>query len=270
MATQLFVIYDTDGCSLQDSESFRLHDFASAFERNPRVFTTFVAASRGESFRIIGLERHISRLLRDAGEFHLPRFLDANDIERGLFSALRSFHENFPTITDIRIRLVAGNNALEIFLDQFVRRHPYNASVSVVAFTGERKFSAQKTTLTTTSLAAHDAALKKHSDDAILVTPGGLVTEGAWSNIFWCTATGDLYTTEHQILHGVTRSLIMDRFDTRRAVVHLDDLKRLASEIFLTQSTDGIIPVSSIDAHPVGDGSIGPQTLKIMDWYEHL
>jgi branched-chain amino acid aminotransferase len=45
-----------------------------------------------------------------------------------------------------------------------------------------------------------------------------------------------------------------------------DDLYR-AAELFLTSTAGGVMPVSTLDGQPVGDGQPGPVTLKVRDRY---
>lgn len=43
-----------------------------------------------------------------------------------------------------------------------------------------------------------------------------------------------------------------------------------AEEVFLTNSQDGIVPVTAIDGKPIGDGKVGTVTRKIQEHYHHL
>jgi branched-subunit amino acid aminotransferase/4-amino-4-deoxychorismate lyase len=41
-------------------------------------------------------------------------------------------------------------------------------------------------------------------------------------------------------------------------------------EVFLTQSTSGVSPVSSIDEIYIGDGTLGPKTLALRQKYRNF
>jgi branched-chain amino acid aminotransferase len=46
----------------------------------------------------------------------------------------------------------------------------------------------------------------------------------------------------------------------------VDDLYR-ATELFLTSTAGGVMPVATLDGRPVGDGGPGPLTMRIRDRY---
>jgi branched-subunit amino acid aminotransferase/4-amino-4-deoxychorismate lyase len=48
------------------------------------------------------------------------------------------------------------------------------------------------------------------------------------------------------------------------------DELRAADEAFLTSATRGVLPISTIDEKPVGDGKPGPVTRKLMALYDEL
>lgn len=111
-------------------------------------------------------------------------------------------------------------------------------------------------------------AISRGGDDAIMKNAAGDIAEGATSNLFLVTGglvTGDVLRTpslDTGLLEGITRQTV---FELARGLglppvegrVTHDDL-RAASEVFLTSSVRGIMPVTSIDGRPVGDGRAGP------------
>jgi D-alanine transaminase len=101
------------------------------------------------------------------------------------------------------------------------------------------------------------------NNETILYNDEGELTEASACNVFvvkdGVIATPD---TDHQILPGITRKLLIDilRADgtlpIEERVVTMDEL-RDADEVWLSSSTKEIAPVIMIDGEPVGDGSIG-------------
>jgi branched-chain amino acid aminotransferase len=100
------------------------------------------------------------------------------------------------------------------------------------------------------------------ADEAVMRTTDDSLAEGATSNCFFVDE-GVLKTpsTDLPILPGVTRSVVIDLaesegFSVRTSRYTLDDL-RDADEVFLTNSTWEIRPVTSVDGIDVG---VGPMT----------
>ena len=73
------------------------------------------------------------------------------------------------------------------------------------------------------------------------------------------------------MLQGITRRTILElaareRLPTR--VGRLDsEILHEAAEIFLTSTAGGVMPVTSIDGRPVGDGAPGPITARLRASY---
>jgi branched-chain amino acid aminotransferase len=107
------------------------------------------------------------------------------------------------------------------------------------------------------------------------ILPGedGLVAEGPGFNVFACL-DGLLHTPGHGVLEGITRRTVIDiaREDGMQVVVGdlpVNDLYR-ATELFLTSTAGGVMPVATLDGQPVGDGRPGPVTMRIRDRYWEL
>ena len=116
-------------------------------------------------------------------------------------------------------------------------------------------------------------AIARGGDDAILVTSAGEVAEGATSNVFVVT-DGKLCTPHLRagLLAGITRQVVRELaadvgHPATECTVHPDAL-RAASEVFLTSSVRGIMPVTSIDGTAIGDGTAGPITTALRARYE--
>ena len=115
-------------------------------------------------------------------------------------------------------------------------------------------------------------AIERGGEDAILCTSAGEVAEGATSNVF--VVSGGRLCTPHLrtgLLPGITRQVVCELAEdvghpAIEGVVRPDDL-RAADELFLTSSVRGIMPVTRLDGVPVGDGTVGPLTRRLMDRY---
>ena len=116
-------------------------------------------------------------------------------------------------------------------------------------------------------------ATSRGGDDAILYTSAGEVAEGATSNVF-AVIDGTLCTPHLRagLLAGITRQVVCELASdvghpATEQVVHPEDLRR-ASEVFLTSSVRGIMPVTALDGVAVGQGSVGPVTVALRARYD--
>jgi D-alanine transaminase len=101
----------------------------------------------------------------------------------------------------------------------------------------------------------------------------GWVTEGAASNVF-IAKDGVIKTPPKgpYLLPGVTRDLVVELLNThgvpcQETEISGDELKA-ADEIWLTSSTREIVPVTSLDGEPVGEGLPGPRWRQTMSLYQ--
>lgn len=116
--------------------------------------------------------------------------------------------------------------------------------------------------------------------EGLLLTSDGWLAEGIVSNIFF-VSSGQLYTPSIQtgILPGITRELVIKLAEglgmkTEEGLYTWDMLIR-ADEIFLTNSIQEIVPVTSLsklnsaeEPQRVGSGRIGPITEQLLRLYQ--
>ena len=110
--------------------------------------------------------------------------------------------------------------------------------------------------------------------EAWLVDRDGLVTEGASSNAYIVDRDGRLVTRPlgPDILPGVTRSVVLElaRDELGLRVVERPftvEEARAAREAFLTSTNALVLPVTSIDGHPVANGKPGSVTERLLAAY---
>jgi 4-amino-4-deoxychorismate lyase len=113
------------------------------------------------------------------------------------------------------------------------------------------------------NMAAQRQARRMGADDAVFVGLGGELLEGPTANLWW-RAGDTLYTPslELGILAGITRLTVLDQaaacgYRVVEGVFTADDLAG-AEEAFTSSSTREIMPVATVDGHPVGAGASGP------------
>ena len=122
---------------------------------------------------------------------------------------------------------------------------------------------------------AKDAAGAAGAYETWLYDSNKLVTEGASTNAWIVDADGAVITraADGAILDGVTRqALIRIAVDNGIPVVERPfsvDEARGATEAFLTSTTAFVIPVVRIDGNPVGKGTPGPCSRKLLELYSN-
>lgn len=113
-------------------------------------------------------------------------------------------------------------------------------------------------------------AYEQGARTCILSDGHGGITEGPGFNIF-VVKDGKVATPMRGVLHGITRQaaiLLLEELQVpvSARVVSLMEL-RDADEVFATSTAGGIMPVTSIGAHVVADGRMGPVSRRLVDAY---
>ncbi|MBL6933513.1 MAG: D-amino-acid transaminase [Rhodospirillales bacterium] len=124
---------------------------------------------------------------------------------------------------------------------------------------------------------AKEQAIRAGCYEAWFVEDDGNITEGTSSNAWIVSADGDLVTRDasNAILNGITRLSIMKvarehgiEFTERAFSV---DEAKMAREAFVSSTTSFVKPVLTIDGDPVGDGTVGPLSAKLLAFFgEHM
>ncbi len=129
----------------------------------------------------------------------------------------------------------------------------------------------KSTSLLANVMLRHQASEAEVSD-AILVRPGGEVTEGTASNIF-IVKQGVIVTPpkSNHLLPGITRDLVLDLAEQNGLScevrnINQDELES-ADEIWMTGSIREIAPVLELNGKVVADGQPGPVWRKMIAIY---
>lgn len=124
---------------------------------------------------------------------------------------------------------------------------------------------------------AKQEAVDQGAFEAWLVDDRDAVTEGTASNAWIVNAAGELVTrhADSAILNGVTRRVVMG-ICAKHGIMFVERAftvaeAKMAREAFLTSTTSLVKPVIRIDDADVGDGSIGPVTEALLEYYlDHM
>ena len=244
----------------------------------------------------VDLEAHLSRLTRSAAGIMLRVPFSDEDIVEAM---RRTMADAGNEDSKVRVVVTRGGGAmaldtrrseapllvvyvtpLELPSQEDVRR---GLSAAVVDYRGHNRdmfAPALKTGNYLPSILALRSAIEQGAEEAILLNAEGDVAEAAASNLF-AVIEGRLVTPHLAtgLLPGITRERVLDLaaragLDTEERRLSVAEL-RGASEVFLTSSIRGIMPVTRLDGRPVGlaapgarRGEPGPVTARVRAAYE--
>ena len=98
--------------------------------------------------------------------------------------------------------------------------------------------------------------------DELIMSDNGFITEGAVSNIF-CVKKDMIFTPplETNILPGVTRKVILEILNELNLKCEeesiTEDFLLSSDELWITNTTKGVVPILKVDGKVLCDGNIG-------------
>ena len=116
---------------------------------------------------------------------------------------------------------------------------------------------------------AKQAAAERGAVDALMIRDG-VVTEGSHANVIGVLdGTIRTHPTNHLVLAGITRAIILDMarqfgVPVREEPIAERDIPNL-EELFLVGTTTDVMPIVRIDDRPVRDGTPGPITTRLVN-----
>lgn len=124
------------------------------------------------------------------------------------------------------------------------------------------------------NILARVEATKANAREAWQVNAEGFVTEGTLSNAYIVNKDGVLVThpATHTILGGITRDMVLKM--ARDLSIRVEERAFTpaeaydAKEAFMTSATSNVLPITALDGKPIGNGSVGETTAKLLAAYE--
>ena len=118
-------------------------------------------------------------------------------------------------------------------------------------------------------LASNEAERQDPGSWAVLTDDEGYLTEGSGSN-FFVVRDGVLLTPEpRHILRGVTRETVLEIAEALGTPWRETNLEpydvSVADEAFFASTPYVIMPATTFNGHPVGNGAVGPITTQLLD-----
>ena len=280
-----------NGSFFEDKDA-KVGVFDAGFQHGVGLFETMLAKN-GALFRP---RQHMERLADSAAALRLTEKLQIEPLVEALQKTLE---ENKQTEARVRLTITGGDlNMLQrtgsseggdptiVIQSQPPTEYPpafYEQGVMVTLASGRAnpyEFGAGHKTLNYwPKLLNLQLAAMQQCGEALWLTPSAHVTGGSVSNVFTCRG-GTLFTPIAQgeedindepsaTLPGITRQAIMNIADdlgvgTSKAILTIDDILS-ADEVFLTNSSWGVLPVVGLKVTVQNDGGGGVQEQHIAD-----
>ena len=116
-------------------------------------------------------------------------------------------------------------------------------------------------------------AYDRGGETAILVDRHGNVVEGPGFNVF-AVKDGRVSTPDRGVLEGITRRTVIELAGELGIPLEVGTVSarelRLADEAFVSSTAGGIMPLTTVDGSPLGDGRPGPVTGRLRGAYWDL
>ena len=232
----------------------------------------FLRTYRGKP---IFLKDHVARLQHSASQIGLELPWTSGQIIELVLKTLA--HNSHPE-SNIRIVVTGGSSPdfitppdqprLLILITALMQAPDwwYRKGVKIITLHALRSFPGAKSIDYIPATVALKAARQNEAIEAVYLDKFDNILEGTTSNIF-AFSGNQLVTPEKEILSGVTRKNIMqlaDRlYDLEIRQISRNELLS-ASEIFITSTNKGVVPVVTVDEALIGQGAPGDRTLELM------
>ena len=230
------------------------------------VFET-IRTYNGKIFR---LDDHLARLYVSADVIGLKSTWTFKKTYKAVVDTLAKNKNK-----NVKVRVILTKKHVAVMIEKLKEKPEsyYKKGVKLVSFLGKRNTPRAKVLADSFTYLAKQHALSCGAYEALLVDPKKFyIRECSYANIFWVN-DGEIYATNKNILFGITRDTIIE-LAKKDIPVHFEGIKvkslANADEVFITQTTSGIIPVTELDGHKIGTGRPGPVTKKLMKVFSKL
>jgi branched-chain amino acid aminotransferase len=210
--------------------------------------------------RPFSLGEHLDRLERSAAAIELP--VDRPAVERELGVVLGEFGS-----ADGQLRIILTRGGRRLLLTEALPQQGATVRLATVTYSPSVILTGVKSISYAANMEATRLAKGRGADEAVLVTPEGIVLEAPTSTIFWTSPLGGLRTPsiDTGILESITRAHIVRELHVEEGSFPVDDLLG-ASEAFLASTTREVQPVEAIDAQDLE--APGPHTREAADAFQ--
>jgi branched-chain amino acid aminotransferase len=206
------------------------------------------------------MTEHWDRLERSAAAIGLP--VDRAALEAELPPLLA---EAGDVEANLRVVVTRGGRRILLIEEPF----PYadSASVATITYQPTVILNCVKSLSYAANMHATRLAKERGADEAIFVTPDGIVLEAPTSSVFWAGPDGVLKTPslENPILDSITRDRVISGMEVEEGIYDLSDFQG-ATEAFMASTGREVQPLSAIDGRELEWP--GPLTTAAMETFE--
>jgi branched-chain amino acid aminotransferase len=267
-------------------EQATVHVLSHSMQRGSLVFDYMSVHRTPRGAAVFRLDLHVERMLRSCSLMGLPIAMDAKEISRAIALTVRAN----PGATAVKASAYFGSIEVDVVpMDTrvSVAIAAYDPRADIVArLPGtppprlervrlwlEKKTHQRREDIVSpqakvsanyaASMTAKARARAEGYDEIVLVDEDEKLAEGPTTNLFLVGPDGVLRTPpERRILRGVTRTSIIELaaaegirvLEVPMGVEALES----ATEVFLTGTTAGVLPVESVDGRRIGSECPGP------------
>lgn len=198
------------------------------------------------------LSEHLDRLERSAAAIELP--VERARIEGELEGLLAENGDG-----DAQLRVIVTRGGRRILLIEALAPRAASVTLATVTYQPTVILNRVKSLSYAANMQATRIAQGRGADEALLVTPDGVVLEPPTSAIFWAAEEGALRTPslENPILDSITRNRLIDALEVEEGIFGVAELAA-ASEAFVASTTREVQPVAAIDGRVLSQP--GPRT----------
>jgi D-alanine transaminase len=211
----------------------------------------------------VDLDRLKRRMLDTIAAGSFQEALAYLQITRGVAPRRHVFPENTPPTEFLYI---------QEFSDPYVSKRREGVAVITQPDLRWQRCDIKSTNLLGNVLAMQ-AADEAGCTEALLYAADGTMTEATHTS-FFAVMDGTLVTTPtgSAILPGITRRFLLELagqigVPCRQRTLRRHDLTTV-SELLLSGTTVEVLPIVRLDGAPVGNGRVGPVTLRLLDVYQ--
>jgi branched-chain amino acid aminotransferase len=206
--------------------------------------------------RPFGLEEHLDRMVRSAANLLLA--LDRAAVEHDVQLLLEAAQPG-----DALLRVLVTRGGHRVALIEPLPPRPESIALAHVSYRPTLILDGIKSLSYAANMLATRLAKERGFDEALLVTPEGVVLECPTSSFFWVRG-GELLTpplSDH-VLESITRRLLIAAAGAREQPTSVADLAD-AEEAFIASSVREVVPVNKIEQQTFA--SPGPITAQATD-----
>lgn len=210
--------------------------------------------------RPFAMREHWDRLERSAAAIALP--VDRAALEAELEPLLAEAGE-----VEANLRVVVTRGGRRILLIEEPFPYADSASVATVTYQPTVILNVVKSLSYAANMHATRIAKDRGAEEAIFVTPDGIVLEAPTSSVFWAGPDGVLKTPslKNPILDSITRDRVVRAIKVEEGTYDVSDFQD-ATEAFMASTGREVQPLSAIDGRELEWP--GPNTLAAKKAFE--